>query len=190
MNRFELKIGIVILFLSYASLCYAEDFRKSYFGMNLEKIKTLEPNFTYSAENQTFYGFVELAGRKAIASYHFVNGFFMEGRYGITEEYKNPQVWINEFLNFESLLITKYGTPDEKQVENWSDVLSKYKDMKELRAIAIQRSHLSITSRWKKPDKIVTLQIKGNDDNSISLGIYYSSLKYHDLITKRALKDL
>ncbi len=194
-----LKIGIVTLFLSYASLCYASDFRKGYFGMSLEEIKALEPDFTYSAEDKFLYRNVELAGRKVQASYHFVDGFFVEGRYGIKEEYKNSQAWINEFLNFESLLITKYGTPDKSQEKYWRGALSLYKYKEDLlgRAdtilllgTAIQRGLLVITSRWKTLYKKVTLlQIKGNDD-LIFLTIYYSSLKHDDLIRKRDSKDL
>ena len=101
--------------MSYASLCHADDFRKGYFGMSLEKIKVLEPDFFYSAEGQYLYRNVELAGRKVLASYHFIDKIFIEGRYSIREEYENPQDWFDEFESLESLLTAKYGTPDLSQ---------------------------------------------------------------------------
>ncbi len=186
----KLKIGVMTLFLSYASLCYAGDFRKAYFGMSFGEIKALEPNFTYSAEDQMLYGVVGLAGLKAVAGYMFVNGIFVEGRYAIAQQYKNPEVWMDTFVSLESLLIAKYGTPDENRVKNWSNAFSQYKDKKEQWGQAIQKGHLSITSKWENKNKIVTLDIRGSGHNMISLKIYYSSLKFKDLMEKRTLKDL
>ena len=175
---FKLKIGIVTLFLSYASLCYAGDFRKGKFGMNLEEIKALEPDFKHDAAAQLLYGRVELMGLKALATYVFnENEVFTAASYSIEKKDKNPQVWINRFMSLESHLTTKYGTPDEKQIMSWFNTL--YKDKKEQWGLAIQKRHLSILSRWETKGKRVILHIEGSYQRRkyMHLTIHYSRLQ-------------
>ncbi len=178
----------ILITLLNAGLCHASDFRKGNFGMTFEEIKTLEPNFTHSAERQALYGEVKLVGLKAVSGYNFINGIFTWGTYAINENYKNPQIWINKFVNLELFLKGKYGTPDEEQVKNWTNAL--YKDKRENWGTAIQKGHLEITSRWKKPDKIITLSITGPGYDYILLTIMYISLEHFDLMAERNLKDL
>ena len=205
--QFKLKIEIVTLFLSYASLCYAGDFRKGNFGMTFEEIKKLEPNFTYSAEGQTSQGnleilskYVKLLDKEAVASYWFIDGIFVWGIYEILEKHENSQVWFDEFLSFESSLTNKYGTPNRSQVKNWTGTLKLFEDKVEGLSDraelipyiipGIEAGLLTIVSTWNKPNVTIALRIGRNNNNTISLGIYYISLKYTDMMREGYLKDL
>lgn len=202
----KLIFNLVAQFL-VLPMCFAGDFRKGNFGWGLDRIQALEPDFIYSAEDQNSWGYaetlsghVELLDRKAEASYHFIDGIFIWGSYVILEKYENPQVWFDEFLSFESSLTNKYGTPDRSQMKNWKGTLKLYEDkvgelldraeLMPYIAPAILKGLLTIVSIWNKPNVVVALEIRGNNDNSTSLWIYYLSFKYTNLMKEEYLKDL
>ena len=108
---------ITFYLMLYASLCYAGDFRKAYFGMSLEEIKALEPDFKHDPAAQILYGRVELIELKSEATYMFnENEVFTSASYNIRKKHKNPQVWLDRFMSLESYLTAEYGLPDAKQI--------------------------------------------------------------------------
>ncbi len=51
---------ITFYLMLYASLCYAGDFREGHFGMSLEEIKALEPDFHILLNAKFYMGLLDL----------------------------------------------------------------------------------------------------------------------------------
>ena len=177
MRKFVLSL-VIFLSLLYTNLCYAGDFREAYFGMTLEEVKALEPDFKYDPAAQLLYGHTELMGLKAEAVYSFNEaGVFVSATHNIEGKHKDPQIWVNRFMDLESYLTTKYGIPFKNQIMSWVNPL--HKGSKEEWGLAIQKRHLSILSRWETRGKRIVLHIEGHHQKrkKMHLTIHYSKLQ-------------
>ena len=180
----KLLVGIMFPFI-IQSLCYAGDFRKGNWGMEVEEVKALEGNFEFSAENQMLGGHVEVAVLDAYAIYQFINNILVKGSYVITETYFSNQSYLGAFEKLEDLLTKKYG-PTDKRKTKWINDL--YKDSPQNYGMAIGMGHLNIITVWKEGSTEIALYITG-DNLEVSLFISYLGVAYRELINKTKEKE-
>jgi len=127
----------------------------------------------------------KLAGSDVFVNYQFNdNNKLVSGTYTFTKKYSNPQLYIQDYAKFRSLLITKYGDPIVNR-EDWRGNITPYE--KENYGQAISDGELTLYSVWKTPRSEIKI-ILLTRNNIPFLEIYYTAKSLDELENKEALQ--
>jgi len=127
----------------------------------------------------------KLAGSDVFVNYQFNdNNKLVSGTYTFTKKYSNPQLYIQDYAKFRSLLITKYGNPVLDR-EDWRGNITPYE--KENYGQAISDGELTLYSVWKTPRSEIKI-ILLTRNNIPFLEIYYTAKSLDELENKEELQ--
>lgn len=123
------------------------DFRAVQWGMSVAEVKSSEKTKP-SLENKTgvYYRNQRAGVHPADLMYFFKEGKLIGASYTIGEEHSEKQLFIEDFLDVNSILIGKFGDPTRKN-EKWINTL--YKDDPSKHGLAISAGQLSYIWVWE-----------------------------------------
>src|SRR5260221_13527722 len=101
----------ILMIASIISFAQASDFRNFNWGSSVAQVKTGERGnpILKIRDNQLFYD-DKLAGSDCQVVYIFNdNNKLISGNYAFTRRYPNPQLYLQDYDVFKTLLIEKYG---------------------------------------------------------------------------------
>lgn len=98
-----------------------------------------------------------------------VGGRFVRGKYVLTEEHVNDNLFLSDFDGVDALLTKKYGTPGDSR-KLWRDDL--YKDRQDDWGMAVKTGRLTVCSQWRVEKVTITHMLRG-DNFEVEHGIEY-----------------
>ncbi len=181
-------LAATILFATF-SISHAQqsnDFRGFSWGSSINKIQNEEkaPLIFKINDNELQYS-EKLAGQDVHAYYIFNdNDKLISGLYFFTKKYDNPQLYLQDYNKFKSLLTEKYGKPKTEK-ENWL-IKTKNKD-KNSYGQTIADGNLTLNSVWQTGNTTIKIKLEGTDKTP-SLQIAYTTNTLNELENKEAMK--
>jgi hypothetical protein len=162
------------------------DFRGFSWGNLLAEVKSNEKSTFVRQEKDDVLTYDDkLAGSDVFVNYQFNdNNKLVSGTYTFTKKYSNPQLYIQDYAKFRSLLITKYGNPVLDR-EDWRGNITPYE--KENYGQAISDGELTLYSVWKTPRSEIKI-ILLTRNNIPFLEIYYTAKSLDELENKEELQ--
>jgi hypothetical protein len=162
------------------------DFRGFSWGNLLADVKSNEKSTFVRQEKDDVLTYDDkLAGSDVFVNYQFNdNNKLVSGTYTFTKKYSNPQLYIQDYAKFRSLLITKYGNPVLDR-EDWRGNITPYE--KENYGQAISDGELTLYSVWKTPRSEIKI-ILLTRNNIPFLEIYYTAKSLDELENKEELQ--
>ncbi len=129
------------------------------------EVDTLQANYIAYATT--------LVGLDVFVAYYFCDDGLFEGRYILTEEHSNDDLYIEDYQTLQTALIKKYGEPLINS-EKWSSDSKKdyYKNEK---GTAVCYGYLTYETTFVTSGTLVTLTLDA-DNYDISTTLDYSSL--------------
>jgi hypothetical protein len=121
----------------------------------------------------------------AIFTYCFAESRFVEGRYLITEDHENQNLFIGDFERVDSSLSEKYGK-STKLTTAWSNKL--YKDDPDEWGLAVSIGHLVYQTEWAQPGMKIIHQLRGDNFKVLHLLYYTSTDPAHQKLVEDAAK--
>ena len=166
------------------------DFRKTKWGVSIEKVKSAETGTLIPELNDpNMLGFTgTVGGLETLIGYYFVNNKLWKGAYIFSETHSNRNLFIEDYGTIKNNLIEKYGEPIIDNI-NWSNYL--YSDDPSQFGFAISLGHLSLNCSWEIGDTKIQMVLNG-DNYKIThiLGYHNETLKnLAEQEQKKASKD-
>jgi len=178
------KICLAILLL-VSVFSFAQDFRNYSWGSSMIQVKSGERSnpILKIRDNQLFYD-DKLAGSDCQVIYIFNdNNKLISGNYTFTRKYPNPQLYLQDYDVFKTLLIEKYGKP-AKESEIWSKNSSVTE--KDNYGLAISQGDLSLTTIWNTDRSIIKISLTLLNKHPY-LQIHYTARSINSLESKDEL---
>ncbi len=154
----------------------ASGFRGFQWGTPLAEIKAAE-KATITKETTAPEGLFVLQYRGNIGdlgatfAYCFADSQLVEGRYLITDEHENRNLFISDFERIDTSLAEKYGKATAAR-SAWSNKL--YKDDPDEWGLAVSIGHLAYQTEWEQPGMKITHQLRGDNFKVWHL-LYYAA---------------
>jgi hypothetical protein len=164
----------------------ANDFRGFTWGNLLTQVKANEKAKFVSQEDKNDLLTYEddLAGSDVFVNYQFNdNGKLVSGTYIFTKKYSNPQLYVQEYAKFKSLLVSKYGNAKLNK-EEWS--ANTTPNDKENYGQAISDGNLTLYSLWTTERTAIKIILITNN-NVPYLQIHYTARSLDELENKDEL---
>lgn len=167
------------------------DFRKTFWGMSKEEVKSSETATPYGEKSDyTLMYLSNISDLDCVIVYFFTNNLLTGGRYYFTEKHSNDNDYLSDYENMKELLSKKYGTPSTDN-EYWKDDL--YKDDYSSWGFAVSYGHYVRYAGWESDKTDIEIVISG-ENFSIRHQIDYYSVEFKDMkeeaYTKEALDEL
>ena len=180
----KLIISILCLLVSVA-LFSDPDFRKINWGMTKDQVKKIETaKFEQEDKGNLFYS-TEVAGFKTALIYIFTGNKLTRAGYIFTQEHSNYNLFIDDFKKIDTLLIKKYGTPAQQEL-NWKNDL--YKDSPQDWGTAVAIGQLAFYTDWQGENTYIEHDLYGDNFN-LTHKILYVSQKLKDYEKKIKEKE-
>lgn len=160
-------------------------FRGVPWGATREEVRRREGVPVEATEDALAYR-DELLGREVTAVYFFTSGILTSGGYLLTEDYSNPNAYLDAYDAFKAALQERYGRPKWDRTV-WSDDL--YRDDPTRWGFAVSIGHMSRLAEWETPDTRIVLTLKGNNLR-VDLGLLYYSLRHRSLEEQERQEEL
>lgn len=139
------------------------DFRKAYWGMSQEAVKSLETSTPIGEQkDQLIYDGLEAAGMSARCVYLFSEDKLYQGIYFFYEEHDDYNIYIDDYNNCKTALNSVYGNPVADKIY-WIDESLK-NDTKSY-GRAISRGQLEYISMWQTETTEIMMVLSGGDDS-------------------------
>jgi len=187
------KLLIVLaVFTTGINNAHAQDFRAAAWGNSLNTVKTQEKSqFIAKVSNDELSYKDILGGSGCDVIYIFNdNDKLTSGLYIFTKKYSNPQLYVQDFNKFKTLLTEKYGKPVTEN-ESWSVKASAIEKNNYGQAVA--DGNLSLSTVWNTERSVVKILLVMVDKHP-SLQIHYTARSLDELENledlKAALKKL
>jgi hypothetical protein len=187
MKKSFLAVAALIIINSMVSAQPStNDFRGFTWGNLLSQVKTGEKAKFDSQDKDDLLSYEDqLAGSDVIVNYQFNdNGKLVSGSYIFTKKYSNPQLYIQDYAKFKSLLTTKYGNPRLSK-EEWRSNTTP--NEKENYGQAISEGNLSLYAVWTTGRSEIKI-ILNVMNNVPLLQIHYTCKSLDELENKEELK--
>jgi len=166
----------ILLFLTTAS--FSADFRNTTWGMTKEQVKKTE-NIEIVKEDNDIISYIEtVVNYPALVVYKFYDDKLIWGSYSFKQVNNNDDEYLEDFINFQNAITSKYG--DGKKLDRWNNSDSKYKNDP---AGAIRAGDLIMWRTWETPTTKIKLIMYGYN-NQFNIDSYYFSKKYKDKVQK------
>lgn len=172
-----MKYLFFLFFLVFIVPAYSADFRNTDWGMSMEQVrKTEKGEILKEAVDKITY--VEtVVNYPALLVYKFNDNRLIWGSYGFKQVNDKDDEYLEDFINFNSVLSSKYGKA--KNLDKWTNNDSGFKDNP---AAAVKEGDLVMWRSWETPTTVIKLIMYGYGGN-FNLDTYYFSKKYSDKIS-------
>jgi len=189
-------VGLFILFFSGTSLINAQptDFRNFSWGDSFEKVVNNEKAklVTKVGDDEIVYRDM-LGGSDCEVTYIFNdNNKLVSGMYKINRKYSNPQLYIEDYETYRSLLSQKYGNPSSDK-ENWRINAMTLSDRHNY-GQAIVKGDLALSGIWLTPRSSINLLLQSTEKDDATMYIIYTARSLDELkdanVLKAAMKKL
>jgi len=180
---------ILMALLATAGTCLnaqTKDFRGFSWGNPLQEIQSSEKSklLAKSGNDELIYQ-DELGGSDCSVVYIFNDNDKLEsGMYVFSKKYSNPELYLQDYNKFKSLLIEKYGKPVSEK-ENWS--ASTVVAEKHNYGQAIADEKLALNAEWNTGRSVIKIALISIDKHP-SLQIQYTARSLDELENKDELK--
>jgi hypothetical protein len=177
---------IVFLVCIATSGAQPKDFREFSWGNSLDKIQSGERAqlLLKSGKDELEYR-DELGGSDCTVLYIFNDNDKLEsGMYIFSKKYSNPQLYLQDYKKFKTLLKEKYGVPSTEK-EGWSyntPVAEKHTDGQ-----AVADGNLTLNTVWDTDRSIIKIALLTIDKHP-SLQIHYTTRSLDELENKEELE--
>jgi hypothetical protein len=149
------------------------DFRETNWGMSREQVRKIEKAaFSRETERALVYE-GKIGGLNCRILYFFAQEKLVRAKYLINEEHANKNDYIGDFNSLKESVIKNYGKPIGDSI-TWKN--ERYKSDPKQWGLAISIGDLSYFTNWDTPNTEIIEALFG-DNNKISLGIQYASVK-------------
>ncbi|HWK07697.1 MAG TPA: hypothetical protein VNS58_28895 [Puia sp.] len=185
MKTILLSIVILTAALS-SSFAQSNDFREFSWGNPMEKIQTNEKaTFLIKVKDDELEYQDQVAGSDCNVIYIFNdNNKLVSGNYFFTKKYANPQLYLQDYTKFKTLLTQKYGKPTSDK-ETWGSHMPVAEKHNYGQAVA--DGYLSLNTVWTTDRTQIKINLI-NIDRSPSLQIQYITVALDELESKEELK--
>jgi hypothetical protein len=148
-----------------------EGFRKAPWGASPSAVKASEGGDP-GLEQDDYLDFEVRLGRfRCLATYIFVAGQLVRGKYLVLEEYQNLNNHLHDYDELKASVAKKYGTPT-KDDTYWSNDL--YEDDYAEWGMAVSCWHLSRFAHWGSAESEINLAVYGQNFK-VTVSVEYAS---------------
>ncbi|MGI9533967.1 MAG: hypothetical protein ACR2NW_03370 [Thermodesulfobacteriota bacterium] len=173
-----MKFLILPILLLMTSVSYSGDFRNTSWGMAKEQVKETE-NIDIVEENTNSISYIEtIVNYPALLVYKFQDNKLIWGSYSFKQINDKDDEYLEDFINFEEAISSKYG--EGKKLDRWNNSNSKFKNNL---AGAVRAGDLIMWRSWETPTTIIKLIMYGYNNN-FNIDTFYFSKKYKDKAEK------
>jgi hypothetical protein len=188
MDMKKVLMGIIMLASSLGVLhAQANGFRGFAWGESIANVQAGEKaKLEFKEGNDELNYHDLLAGSDCNVSYIFNDNDKLEsGVYLFTKKYSNPQLYLQDYNKFKTLLTQKYGKPaSEKEAWQNNTPLAEKHNYGQ----AIADGNLSMNTLWDAGNTTVKIILVSFDKHP-SLQIHYTSKSLDELENKQVLKE-
>ena len=178
-----MKFLIFLLFLLLPSASYSVDFRNTTWGMTKDQVKKTENNEIVKEGSDNISYIETVVNYPALVVYKFHDNKLIWGSYSFKQVNDKDDEYLEDFINFEEAISSKYGKG--KKLDRWNNSESNYKNDP---AKAVRAGDLIMWRSWETPTTTIKLIMYGYKD-SFNIDSYYFSKKYKDQ-TESPAKDI
>ncbi len=177
---------LVLSSFGFKASAQTSDFRSFSWGSSLEQVQSAEKaSFYYKLKNYELEYEDQLAGSDCNVIYIFnSNNKLVSGNYFFTKKYSNPQIYMQEYNKFKTLLSEKYGKASSDK-ESWSSHVTASE--KHSFGQAVADGNLAINTVWINNHTQIKLALITIDKHP-SLQIQYTSLAIDEMENKDDMK--
>jgi len=172
-----MKFLLFLSLLFFSTVSHSDDFRNTYWGMSIDQVKKTEKGEILK-ESDDKITFVEtVVNYPALLVYKFAENKLIWGSYGFKQVNDTDDEYLEDFINFNAVLSTKYGK--SKNLDKWTNKDSKFKENP---VSAVKEGDLIMWRSWETPTTDIKLIMYGYG-GIFNLDTYYFSKKYSDKTT-------
>jgi len=169
-----MKYLLFLLLVIFSIPEHSADFRNTFWGMSKEQVvKTEKAEMLNEIENKVTY-LETVVNYPALVVYNFENNKLIWGSYGFKQVNDTDDEYLQDFINFNTVLTNKYGK--SKNLDRWTNKDSEYKDNP---VSAVREGDLVMWRSWETPTTVIKLIMYGYGGN-FNLDTYYFSKKYKE----------
>lgn len=162
----------------FISVGYADnnyDFRNVKWGMSVQNVIDSESLTLIANQDEQLFYSTSILNRECYLFYGFKNNNLLNSAgYFFKIEHSNFNSYIDDYLEIQNALISKYGEPLENE-RIWNNDLLKNNTQNW--GTAISMGYLQYRSLWKTETTKIILKMYG-DNYEISLGLIYGDINY------------
>lgn len=187
-NKTMKKLFIVLaVFIAGINISYAQDFRGFTWGNSLSIVQAGEKShFMAKISNDELSYKDILGGSDCDVIYIFNdNNKLASGLYVFSKKYSNPQLYLQDYNKFKTLLTEKYGKPATEK-ENWS--INASATEKHNYGQAVADGSLTLNTVWNTDRSVIKIVLINSIDKHPSLQIHYTTRSLDELENKDELK--
>lgn len=172
---------------SAAAAQTGSDFRGFMWGTSFNDVLANEKATFLFKENDNLLEYKDtLAGSDCNVSYSFNdNNKLISGNYIFTRRYPNPQLYVEDYMMFKNLLISKYGKPVTEKVI-WSNNTADTEKHNYGQALA--DGNLKLITTWTTGRSIIQVIAAGYDKRP-TVYIHYTARTLNKLQDARLLNE-
>ncbi|MFT3704849.1 MAG: hypothetical protein QM802_20960 [Agriterribacter sp.] len=182
-------IVILVGMIAINAAAHAQnDFRGFAWGNGTNKIQQEESaTLTNKIKNNELVYQDVLGGADCNVFYIFNDDDKLEsGMYIFTKKYSNPQLYLQDYEAFKSLLLQKYGQPISEK-ESWANNTKAAEKHNYGQAIA--DGDLSLHTVWNTDRSVIQIILVHNSDKQPVLQIHYTARSLDELQNKAVLQS-
>lgn len=183
------KITFLISFcFAIGGSSLAQDFRGFTWGSTLDNVHAAEKSILLSSigNDELIYKDI-VAGADCNVIYLFNdNNKLASGIYLFSKSYSNPQLYIQDYKKFKTLLTQKYGKP-ANELESWSKSVTAEEKLDYGQAVT--EGNLSLSSTWNTGRTVIKILLAKTNEGKPCLQIHYTTLSLDELENKDQLKE-
>lgn len=163
------------------------DFRGFDWGSAFNKVQAGEKSQLIANINNDELEYKDkLGGSDCEVLYIFNDNDKLEsGMYIFSKKYSNPQLYLQDYNKFKTLLIEKYGKPSVEK-ENWNNAMPGTEKLNYGQAIA--DGNLTLSTFWNTARSVIKIVLISIDRRP-SLQIHYTARSLDELENKEELKN-
>lgn len=177
----------LVIMMGVISISQAQDFRGFTWGNSIDHIQSGEKgHFVAKVSNDELAYKDMLGGSDCDVIYIFNdNDKLASGLYVFSKKYSNPQLYLQDYNKFKTLLTEKYGKPATEK-ENWSSTTTATEKHNYGQAVA--DGDLSLNTVWNTDRSVIKIILINTKDKQPSLQIHYTTRSLDELENKEELK--
>lgn len=181
---------VLIVMTGTMSFSHAQitDFRGFNWGNSMDNVQSGERSkFLFKDGNDELQYKDELGGSDCDVVYIFNdNDKLTSGMYVFTKKYSNPQLYIQDYNKFKTLLTEKYGKPASEK-ENWNKNATI--DEKHNYGQAVADGNLTLNTVWNTSRSVIKIVLITRNDKRPGLQIQYTTRSLDELENKEELRE-
>lgn len=178
-----MKISAFLFLLLFTTTASSADFRKTEWGMSKEQVKKTETGEILEDTPDKIAYVETVVSYPVLLVYKFNGNKLIWGSYGFKQENETDDEYLEDFINFESVITNKYGKGEK--LDRWTNKDSEYRNNP---AVAVRAGDLIMWRSWETPTTVIKLIMYGYN-GEFNTDAYYFSKKYSDK-TSAVFRDI